>query len=164
MLWPFFWGRIQIRCKWRREAEQRAKCLARRWAFPPCCEWRCGPGRGGKVTPSFGSLEGEESNRTKPPPVRRGHSDWGNAHMNYTHTLHTTLWYLDILASPAAGRPKSRAVISHFSSSCRAQRVKQHFPWSSAAQWREEKTTCKQRPKTKSCSRVTQCTSPEHLH
>lgn len=88
------------------------KCLTRRWAFSARCEWRCSPGRGGKVSPSFGSLEGEKSRPSEATTssLRARRTEATCAWIIRTHnTLASprSLWYLDILASPAAERKAS---------------------------------------------------------
>lgn len=119
--------------------ESDVKCLARRWVFTSCCEWRCSPGRGGKVSPSFGSLEGEKSRQSESHNrLAAGEADWGNIHMNHTrtrtHVSRRTItfnsWYLDILVCPAAGRLKSKSTISHFLFTLQMEdkELKSHFP------------------------------------
>lgn len=99
------WSTVQIRCGEVEEAgrvERDAKCLARRWVSSSCCEWRCSPGWGGKVRPSFGSLEGGKSrlSEAKTSSLQARQAPATHTCTSQTHNIFSLL-YGDILAKPS---------------------------------------------------------------
>lgn len=107
--WPFplKHGPNQMQVEEEGGVQSDVKCLTRRWAFSACCEWRCSPGRGGKVSPSFGSLEEEKSRPSEATTssLRARRTGAMCAWIIRTHNAPASprsLWYLDKSASPAA--------------------------------------------------------------